>query len=213
MSDIIYLSNVRLSFPKLIEPDVKVDPKTNKNIITYSCDLLMPKDHPGFKQFMTKYNEMALEKWGTSVQMVMNMINNDRRFRCYGSGDEKLNQKTFEVYTGYAGNVYIRAARFDQPQIFQPDGNKIDNKDTLAYNHLTRDMYAGCNVNAAIKPWLQDNTHGRGSRCELIAIQFAGDNEPLGSAQLDVSSIFSPSVTPEVGVNQPTQVVKMPWEQ
>jgi hypothetical protein len=51
-------------------------------------------------------------------------------------------------------------------------------------------MYGGCRVNAAIKPWPQDNKHGRGIRCDLIAVQFAGDDTPFGEGNVDASGMF-----------------------
>lgn len=45
-------------------------------------------------------------------------------------------------------------------------------------------------VNAAVKPWLQDNKHGRGIRCDLIAVQFAGDDTPFGAGETDASALF-----------------------
>jgi hypothetical protein len=60
----------------------------------------------------------------------------------------------------------------------------------MAYQQLARKMYGGCRVNAAIKPWPQDNKHGRGIRCDLIAIQFAGDDAPFGEGAVDASGMF-----------------------
>lgn len=37
-------------------------------------------------------------------------------------------------------------------------------------------IYAGCRVNAKVQLWIQDNTYGRRVNCELVAIQFAGDD-------------------------------------
>jgi hypothetical protein len=51
-------------------------------------------------------------------------------------------------------------------------------------------MYGGCRINAAVKPWLQDNKHGRGIRCDLIAVQFAGDDKAFGEGAVDASSMF-----------------------
>ena len=51
-------------------------------------------------------------------------------------------------------------------------------------------MYGGCRVNAAVKPWLQDNKHGRGIRCDLIAVQFAADDTPFGEGAVDASNLF-----------------------
>jgi hypothetical protein len=60
----------------------------------------------------------------------------------------------------------------------------------MAYQQLTRKMYGGCRVNAAVKPWLQENTHGRGIRCDLIAVQFAGDDVAFGEGNVDASGMF-----------------------
>jgi hypothetical protein len=41
-----------------------------------------------------------------------------------------------------------------------------------------------------VKPWLQENKHGRGIRCDLIAVQFAGDDTAFGEGAVDASSMF-----------------------
>ena len=190
MSDIIFLSNVRLSFPHLAEPQRQINEQTGKERVSYNCEFIMPQDHPGFQQFMQKYGAMALEKWKEHANTVMQMINGDRKTRCYGRGEEKVNKKTFQPYDGYAGHVFITAGRDSQPQVIQADGQPIDPTNTMAYQQLTRKMYGGCRVNAAVKPWLQDNKHGRGIRCDLIAIQFAGDDTPFGEGAVDASGMF-----------------------
>jgi hypothetical protein len=190
MSDVIYMSNVRLSFPHLVEPQKRVDPTTGKERVSYSADFIMPADHAGFKAFMAKANELALTKWKEHAAQVMQIINNDRKLRCYGDGNQKLNQKTFQPYDGYAGQVFITAGRDTAPQIIQPDGSPIDPMNTMAYQALTRQMYGGCRVNVAIKPWLQENKHGRGIRADLVAVQFAGDDQAFGEGRTDASNMF-----------------------
>ena len=190
MSDLILLSNVRLSFPHLVEPQRKVSPETGKERVSYSADFIMPPDHAGFKQFMTKVNELALAKWKEHANQVMAIINGDRKLRCYGDGNQKVNGKTFQPYDGYAGQVFITAGRDTPPQIIQADGTPIDPNNTMAYQQLTRKMYGGCRVNVALKPWLQENKHGRGIRCDLVAVQFAGDDQPFGEGAVDASGMF-----------------------
>ena len=190
MSDIIFLSNVRLSFPHIAEPQRQVNTETGKERISYNCEFIMPQDHAGFTQFMQQFAALAAEKWKDHAQQVMQMIQSDRRMRCYGRGEEKVNKKTFQPYDGYAGNVYITAGRDSQPQIIQADGSAIDPNNTMAYQQLTRKMYGGCRVNAAIKPWLQDNKHGRGIRCDLVAVQFAADDQPFGEGAVDAAPLF-----------------------
>jgi len=192
MSDIIFLSNVRLSFPHLAEPQKQVNEATGATRISYNAEFIMPQDHAGFQQFMARYGAMALEKWKEHAQTVMGMIQNDRKTRCYGVGTEKVNKKTFKPYDGYAdtGAVFITAGHDTAPQMIQADGSPVDPANTMAFQQLARKMYGGCRVNAAVKPWLQDNKHGRGIRCDLIAVQFAGDDTPFGEGSVDASSLF-----------------------
>lgn len=190
MSDIIFLSNVRLSFPHLAEPQKKVNEMTGKERVSYNCEFIMPQDHAGFGQFMARFSALALEKWKEHANTVIQMINNDRKSRCYGRGEEKVNKKTFQPYDGYAGNVFISAGRDSAPQMIQADGTAVDPMNTMAYQQLARKMYGGCRVNAAIKPWVQANQHGNGIRCDLIAVQFAGDDAPFGEGVVDASNLF-----------------------
>ena len=192
MSEIIFLSNVRLSFPHLAEPQKQVNEATGAQRISYNAEFIMPQDHAGFQQFMQRYGAMALEKWKEHAQTVMGMIQNDRKTRCFGVGTEKVNKKTFKPYDGYSepGAVFITAGRDSAPQMIQADGSPVDPANTMAFQALARKLYGGCRVNAAVKPWLQDNKHGRGIRCDLIAVQFAADDTAFGEGAADASSLF-----------------------
>ena len=200
MSEIIYLSNVRLSFPHLAEPQRQVNEATGKERISYNCEFIMPQDHDGFIQFMQRYGSMVLEKWKEHAQTVMAMIQQDRKLRCFGRGEEKINKKTFQPYDGYAGHVFITSGRDSPPQMIQANAQPVDPSNTMAYQQLARKMYGGCRVNAAIKPWLQENRHGRGIRCDLVAIQFAGDDTPFGEGAVDASNLFGAVTGAPVGM-------------
>lgn len=199
MSEIIFLSDVRLSFPHLAEPQKQVNEQTGKERISYNCEFIMPQEHPGFAQFMQRYGTMAVETWKEHAQTVMGMIQQDRKTRCFGLGQEKINKKTFQPYDGYAGNVFITAGRDIAPQMIQADGSPVDPLNTMAYMQLARKMYGGCRVNAAIKPWLQDNKHGRGIRCDLIAVQFFKDDTSFGEGAVDASNLFGAVAGAPVG--------------
>lgn len=188
-SDIIFISNARLSFPHLIEPQKQMTSK-GKERISYNCQLIMAPSDPSFAQFMTKVQELALAKWKEHTTPVLQMINADRKLRCYGNGAEMINKTTFKVYDGYEGGVFISCGRDSPPQVIQADGKPIDPTNTLAYQSLTRAMYGGCYVNAAVKPWMQENEFGRAVRCDLIAVQFAKDGTPFGEGAVDASGYF-----------------------
>lgn len=192
MSEIIYLSDVRLSFPHLVDPQVNKNPETGKERSAYNADFIMPQDHPGFQAFMQRYAVLAQEKWKENAQAAMQRIQADRKTRCFGLGEEKVNSKTFQVYSGYKGMVYLSASRDQRPQVVDASGKPIDSNNTMIYQDMTRKMYAGCRVNAAIKPWLQQNTHGVGVRCDFVAIQFFKDDNPFGEGAPDVTPYFKP---------------------
>lgn len=190
MSDVIFLSNVRLSFPHLAEPQRTENKVTGTVRVAYNADFLMPEGDPGFQQFMNRYREIIAAKFAGNAPVVMNMILADRKLRCFGRGEEKVNKKTFTPYDGYPGNCYLSASNDRPPQMIQSDGKPVDPANTMAYQTLARKMYGGCRLNAAIKPWIQTNQHGNGIRCDLVAVQFAGDDTPFGDGVPDVSGMF-----------------------
>ena len=167
MSEIIYLSNVRLSFPHLVEPRASTDnPAAPKK---YSADFIMEQSTPGFSQFMQQYAALAGAKWGEHAQNVMQLIQQDSKLRCYGSGAEKVDKKTFQPYKGYAGMVFIAANRDVTPQMIQGDGKPVDAANTMAYQSLARKMYGGCYVNAVVRPWARTNQN-KGLSCDLVPL-------------------------------------------
>lgn len=190
MSDVIFLSNVRLSFPHLAEPQRTENPTTGTVRIAYNADFLMPEGDPGFQQFMQQYKNLMVQTFADNAIVVMNMILADRKLRCFGRGEEKVNKKTFKPYDGYPGNVYLSASSERAPQMIQADGKPVDPANTMAFQALARKMYGGCRVNVAVKPWVQKNKHGNGIRCDLVAVQFANDDTPFGDGVPDVSGMF-----------------------
>lgn len=186
--------SARASFPWIADPQVKTDDngKVNKS---YNIDLIFPVGDEGFNKFMVEYQRLAAEKWKENAGNAMQRIQMDRKTRCYGQGDEKVNTKTFAVHPGYAGNVFISARSPRQPQIIGADGRPVDPNNTLAIRTEASKIYGGCYVNAVIKPWLQQNNAGIGVRCDLIAIQFRADGEAFGAGATDVSGMFAQNTT------------------
>lgn len=190
MSETLYLTNAVLSFPKLIEAQTNASfPNAGKK---FSCDLILDPKNPGFAAFMGEIGKLASEKWKENAGNILAIIQQDRRLRCFGNGTEKIKKDTFKPYEGYEGKVYISTSSNEDrpPQIVGLDGKPIDNANTMARAAAARKLYGGCLVNAAVRPWLQDNQFGRGVRCELIAVQFLADGTPFGEAPADVAGMF-----------------------
>lgn len=188
-SDIIYLSNVRVSFPQLVEPKKTTNDKGEVRT-AWSVDFIMPADSEFFRKIMSEYSRIAVEKWKEKAPQIMQMIQNDRKSRCYGMGTEKINKTTLLPYDGYDGNAYISAISNRQPQMIQPDGSPVDASNSMAYQAIARGIYRGCYVNAAIVLRTQNNVHGYGIRCDLAAIQFAKDGHAFGGGSIDLTGVF-----------------------
>lgn len=188
MSQIVYLSNVTLSFPHI---ENAADFNGN-GIFKFSADFIMNEKDKSFSDFMKVYQSLALEKWKDKAKAVMASLLEERKKRCFGKGTEKKNSETLEVLDGYSdeGAVYIHANNTKRPQIVGADGKSIDPSNSLALAEEYTKLYGGAKVNAAVKPWLQDNDFGKGIRCNLIAVQFLKDGTPFGEPTEDVSTFF-----------------------
>ena len=205
----ISLTNVRLSFPKLIEPS----PSSATAKPTYGCDFIFLPNDPQFANFMEQVGACAIEKWKDKAQMVLNMIQNDRKLRCYGNGNEKVRVTTLQPHEGYVGNYFVSASsNADRPpRIARPsDGKLIDNSNTLERSQAAKALYGGCYVNAIIGLWAQDNQHGKAVRCNLYGIQFLKDGEPFGDSGPDITNAFKP-VPGMQGQQQPQQGQQPGW--
>ena len=135
---VIFLSDVRLSFPHLAEPQKQRNEVTGKERISYNAEFIMPQTHPGWQKTMQVYGQMMVATFAEHANTVMQMIQNDRKLRCFGMGAEKVNKKTFQPYDGYVGNVFITAGSDRQPQMIQADGSPLDPVNTMAVSQLAR---------------------------------------------------------------------------
>lgn len=188
---LVQLSNVRLSFPHIAEPQKNKNEKTQEERISYNAEFLLTPNHPGWARFHQVVLEMATAKWKEMAGGVISFCDANRKNRCYGGGEEKIKQSTMKPYPGYEGMVFISAGKDKMPQIFDAQGNQINPLDTMACQQEARRMYGGCWVNASVRPWMQDHKeHGKAVRCDFVAIQFLRDDTPFGEGAVDASAHF-----------------------
>jgi hypothetical protein len=184
---IVMLTNVRASFPTLLKPEASF----KDGPLKFSCDFLMPPDHPDLQRMYSVIQLVATDKWKEQAQAVLSMIQTERKFRCFGRGEERINQKKMVPYDGYPGMFYVTGLSDSQPVLVQEDGTPVDARNQMAVQAEVRKIYGGCYVNACIKFFPQNNEAGRAIRCELIAIQFLSDGQPFGEGPIDLTGMFS----------------------
>jgi hypothetical protein len=212
MTNTIFLTKVRLSFPKLIEP---VAPQTPPGAAAkYGADLIIRPDSPEYAKFMGEVASVATAKWKDMAMLILKNMEMDRKLRCWGNGSEKLKKETMRPYEGYEGMAYISGSQNEDrpPTMIDKDGNPCDPANTMLRKELARKLYGGCYVNAAVSLWAQDNQFGRAIRCNLLAVQFAEDGVPFGDAAPDMSGLFKPVDTPAAASASPS-FPAMPWAQ
>ena len=219
LDNCVIFNNVRLSFPNIATPQVHQD--TQK--ASYGADLIIEPNDPNFQKFIAIVHKLAAEKWGEKAQQVIAMCEADKRSRCYGKGDEKIHSTKMTVYPGYSGKLYLTARGSRMPQIIRPDGTPVEEANLIERQAVARTLYGGCRADVVVKPWMQNNTAdkgGRALRCDIIAVRFAGDDEPLGGGVTDASSLFTAApaapatwgaATPMPAAPFPGTAPKAPW--
>jgi len=193
----ILFENVRLSFPRIIQPEV------NKSFpdspAKYSANLIIRPNHPMMATFMAEVGKLATEKWKEHAGRVLEMAQANKKLRNYGRGEEIVKSQTYEVYEGYEGMLYISASsdKDHPPQIVKRNAMGVpEAAQGIERQDLARKLYGGCYVHALISPWLQDNAGGRAVRVNLLALDFASEGDPLGdNSAVDIASAFA-GVTP-----------------
>lgn len=166
----VTLTNVRLAFPALNEPE-RFQGEGNPR---YSATLIFPAGSAQEEACVKAIMAAAKEKWADKAQSTAKALLNGNK-TALGSGDAKAD------YDGFEGNMYVSAhARPQNPP------RLVDRQ----RNDLARDtsmIYAGCYVNAGIEFWAQDNQFGKRINAQIRWVQFVKDGDAFGSAGTKVS--------------------------
>ena len=189
----VLFNRARLSYPAIAAP--RAPKGSSPGVVpSYSGDFILNPQDPKYTEFVNLCNQLAQAKWGTHYPNIIKAIYADKDRRCFGQGEEKINGTTYAVSDGYAGMVWVKGSKKSDkgmPQMIGADNNGIDPNNTLEWANEARKLYGGCYVNVVLKPWVYDNTFGKGFGCDLIAIQFAADGAPFGEAVRDASAMFA----------------------
>lgn len=179
------INNVRLSYPNLFE--AKSGPEGGE--AKYSASLLLSKvdNLEQIKQMKDGIFAAAEGQWGKGnvkwSEGKLFVKKGDGKAAvvktCLRDGSEKPDTD------GYGDAVmFFSASNKMAPAVVDKNpGIRLDGK--------SGKPYAGCQVNAAIRLWAQDNNFGRRINAQLQAIQFFADGESFGDAPIDPTNVFS----------------------
>lgn len=153
--DFIMIKDVRCSFPHLFEKPI-INGQEGK---CGAALMLEPGKHANaIAQIKKAIQALATERLKGRVPPSDKL--------CLRPGEDKGRPE-------YDGHVILSANSRTRPAVVSHFGSgTITDPQQNA-------IYGGCYVNAKVRLWAQDNNFGKRINCELVAIQFCRDGEPL----------------------------------
>lgn len=175
---VIKLPKVRLGFPHLKDPstpkDGDGDPKFRACFILDPDDSTHKKVIKSIKKEAKRLIEEAFE--GRRVKL--------KEIDCFGDGNDKISEKTGEIYDGFEDMFFVQANNRRRPKCI------LRNKDEIEQADIDKILYPGCYVYATVNLWIQDNKFGKAVRCSLRGVQFYADGEEFGSGTANIDKEF-----------------------
>jgi hypothetical protein len=152
--------------------------------LKYRCNIIIdPNTDVGKRNIKKIENAIRLAELDKFKKSPATYKSEDRK--CFVEGDSCINQKTGEVYDGYAGMMILKVANEKRPAIVNRDAKTP----IYAEDGVT---YAGCYCNFFVRPYCITGADKGGNGCfaSLETVQFSKDGDPFGSAPVDPKSVF-----------------------
>lgn len=161
----LMLKNVRLSFPKLWNPEQY----NGKGAFNYSASFLIEKDSANYKAVMAHALEALNAKFPGKGAALLKSIQGNNNRCCIVDGDTT-------DYAGHAGHISVRAKSKTRPLVIDANRAPLAEADGKPY--------AGCYVNAQVEFFGYDTEGSKGLSAGLVAVQFAKDGDSFGGGSV-----------------------------
>lgn len=163
----ITLQNVRLSFPHLFTPKQGPDGGKAKYSAAFIFD--KKKDAAKIKEVQAAIAKIKAESPLAKVNLAADKI-------CLKDGATKPEYYTPEV-------MFLNASNDRQPKVVDKNPSKaLTEKDDV--------IYGGCEVNAVVTLWVQNNGYGKRINASLESVQFVKDGERFGPPPVNPEESF-----------------------
>lgn len=158
----IRIDNVRASYPHLDKAWAKEETDRAKFSLTGLAD---KETHEAVK---------------TACVEIINKLCTERKLGKLGSAHKFIRNGDDEGKEECEGMWVIKASENAdrRPACRDRKGNLVDQ------DKIAEMFYPGCYVNMLIRPWAQDNKHGKKINANLIGVQFARDGERFGEGSV-----------------------------
>lgn len=175
---LIRIDNVRFSYPHVDKPWKK---ESDKGVAKFGLVGLMPKTtHEEAKTAIAKFMKAMLAEAKITVP-------SDKKFLRDGDANTEDDDDSNEENT-YKGHWFVSARETNRPVLRDKKGNKLDPVEDLeAINDM---FYGGAWGNILIRPWVQNNEHGKRLNAGLTGAMFLKDDKPFGQGRIDDSGAW-----------------------
>ena len=175
--EVIQLTNVRLSFPKLFQPD-----ENGKYGAAFIIDPETTEGKAAFTAIVTEARRLAKAEYGSSIPAEMKALFEDSQVMeiMYPKGPICIKDGNKTDYEEYAGKYYLNASNSEarKPKV-------VKRVDGMFVEADADDLYSGCYVHATIALWAQNNEHGKKINANLRTVAKYKDGERLSGGTAD----------------------------
>jgi hypothetical protein len=206
---IFMLRDVRLSYPKLEEPEyfqgVKQRPDDKRR---WSASY-----HVGPQSAATRLNEKGqvigkVESAKTAIDAALRELAKTQWTGNNEKGKPKFEAILASILSDPKGCCWLDGVRKDlddgtwilnshrgedkgRPLVMDNDKSPIYKADGTLYEGKAGRVFSGCYVNAQVEFWAQDNKAGKGLRCTLMAIQRLRDGDAFSGGTAPIADAFA----------------------
>lgn len=174
----IRVDNVRLSYPHL---DKVWKKEGDAGEAKFSCTGMMPKKtHEAAKSLIAREMKRVLAEAKISVP-------SDKKFLRDGDAGTSEDDDD-DVVNSYADHWFVNARETNRPTLRDKSGAKLDPVDDL--DTIKELFYGGAWGHMLIRPWVQNNKHGKRLNAGLVGVMFSKDDQAFGQGRIDDSGAW-----------------------
>lgn len=176
---VIRIDNVRFSYPHVDKPWKK---ESDKGVAKYGLVGLLPKEtHEEAKSAIAKIMKSMLAEAKITVPA-------DKKFLRDGDANRDEDDDAEGDSNTYKNHWFISARETNRPTLRDKKGNKLDPVEDL--QQILDMFYGGAWGHMLIRPWVQQNEHGKRLNAGLVGAMFAKDDKPFGQGRIDDSGAW-----------------------
>jgi hypothetical protein len=182
----IRVDNVRFSYPHV---DKAWKKEGDAGEAKFSITGMMPKGtHEEAKTVIAAEMKRILAEAKISVPA-------DKKF--LRDGDANASDDDDENVNSYAGHWFVNARETNRPTLRDQSGAKLDPVEDL--EKIKELFYGGAWGHVLLRPWVQNNKHGKRLNAGLVGVMFSKDDTPFGQGRIDDSDAWDDVATEGAG--------------